>query len=256
MGEKLESPHQEEKKVKQPAEELKYVDMPTTDPLKEGHWRKLEGSGPKVEDPEKLKQPGVLLESTYYQSHFAPSILCRDKEGKIFQAVKVELKELTDNDEVDYLILDDRESKAKIRRPKKLVKPELTAKYADGTQTKIDEGFVAVYSHSKQSIGENEDFYEQSHFELRNHDFKLGDLVSFGNGVGRIALIVPGENPQFGIVAEAVRGKGGPSFLWLVNANLVDYIINNEKGAIRHYLDNTPFKPTLGNPEFPDDPGR
>lgn len=252
MNEKLNGELSDSEKVVHPVEELKYVDMPTTDSQKEGHFRIIDGSGPKVEDPEKLKQPGEIMPSVQSSdAHYSPEMIVRDKDGRLSRVTSILLVEDTEN----YKEYDD----PSIKKPSKMVNPEIDICYNDGVVVKIKVGSRLprpVYKNPERPVKEGEEFYEFSHLELRGYDFKLGELVSFGNGVGRLALINPGESPQLGIVAESVRGKGGTETrLWAVDANLVDYVVHNEKGAIRRYPDSTLFKPTLGNSEFPNDPG-
>lgn len=234
-------------------EEHKYVDMPKNNPNQEGHWRMLGEKGPQIEDSEKIKQPGIIVESvTSGGFHFGKGILIRDDEGRIAQIENTAL--VADEEKYEW----DRDPS--VRRPRKMTNPEIEVRYADGAQIK----FAAkqkmpppVYKQSgKQPIQENEDFYDQSHLELRGHDFRLGEFVSFGNGAGKLALIVPGDKPQFGIIAEKVRGgEDRTMHLWMVDADQVDFVFHNEKGAIKRYPDQTLYKPTLGNPEFPENAG-
>lgn len=93
-----------------------------------------------------------------------------------------------------------------------------------------------------------EEFSALTTIDLRGRQHRLGELVSFGNGVGKLAMIIPGSSEEetfVGIVAERERGKGGPRFVWKVRASEMHYVEHDEKGAIKRNPDNTIFKPTL-----------
>lgn len=221
-------------------------------PTPETHHRisNPENKSPIIEDPEKRKQPGQVIPSVRSgERHFAVGTIVRDENDRLAQVTNFTLVEDADNYKWD--------ADPSIRRPKKMKNPELSVRYQDGLEKifLVKPGISRpVYADSKIAIQENEDFFDQSHLEIRGHDFRLGEFVSFGNGAGRLALIVPNDNPQFGIVAQKERGQGGLTDVWLVSANEVDYIVHEDDGAIRRYPDNTLYKPTLGNPEFDQNP--
>ena len=200
----------------------------------------LEGKpSPIVEDTEKL-QPGEVMTSVQNGERFyVAGMLVRDKSGQMGQVVSVEL--IKDDEKYE----DDDPS---IRRPKKLTNPKLTVRFADetvetfGPKTALPE---PVYA--KGRLKPTEEF-KLSQLMLREHIYWLGDLVSFGNGVGKLAMIIPSGDEKetyVGIIAEAERGKGGPRFVWRVKASEIDYIEHDEKGAIKRNPNNTIFKPTL-----------
>jgi hypothetical protein len=94
----------------------------------------------------------------------------------------------------------------------------------------------------------NDPKYRFGNIELRGHDFQLGEVVSFGNGVGTLAG-ADSENRKFLIDAPKERGKGGANFIWSVDMDEVDYIVREETGAIKRNPDKSLFKPTLGGDE-------
>lgn len=249
--------------------EISKKDMEIDNPEEKSHWYILEGKlDSKIEDPEKLEQPGRMVDSVPYgDRHFAKGILVRDKDGRI--AIVVNAFRRIDGDTEMYH-QDDYDDPS-IRHPKVYTNPELDILYADNTlkRFKAKSQFPSpVYAETSKPIHGNEDFHEYSHLEVRGHDFRLGELVSFGNGIGRLALITHKDKSpklggtdileleqKFGIVARKERGKGGETVLWMVDVEEVDYVVHDEKGAIKRYPDKTIFKPTLGNPKFDDPTG-
>lgn len=211
----------------------------SSEPIKPRHFL-LEGTpGPKIDDHEKL-QPGEVMTSVQNGDRFyVIGLLVRDESGQMGQLVSVEL--VKDDEKYE----DDDPS---IHRPKKMTNPKLTVRFADetvktfGPNTRLPE---PVYRGRSLNAGEE---FKLSAILLRDHIYHLGDLVSFGNGVGKLAMIIPGEGEKetyVGIIAEAERGKGGPRFVWKVKASEMDYIEHDEKGAIKRNPDNTIFKPNL-----------
>ncbi len=225
-------------------------DLPTDDGS-EGHFLDL-GPGAKIENLEKREQFGVRLETAEWgERRFATGTLGKDEKGQPFQVIAIEFQEITDEAEIAKITAHGKEKG--IVAQKKLADPMVTIQYADGSFRKTKKKLLASYYDKKAEIKEGEDFYEDTHLELRSHDFKLGELVSFGDRFGKLAMIASGDQIQFGVVAEtSSASKDRTAYLWLVDANLVDYIVHNEKGAIKRYPDHTLFKPTLGNPDFPE----
>jgi hypothetical protein len=202
--------------------------------------------GPLIEDAEKRKQPGERLETVSRGTdYYAVGMLVRDPKGRLGQVAKVELVETKwrpRQQDMDPFISE----------PERYTKPKVTVRYADQAEKSFTQRIPSPVYKTGGRVGqfeaEREHFANFTSIELRGHHFYLGELVSFGNGVGILAAIFPAENDQevfVGIVAEEERGKGGPRFVWRVKAAEMDFIEHDENGAIRRNADNTIYKPTL-----------
>ncbi len=208
------------------------------------HFIPLEGKpGHHAEAPKGYEHPGEKIESVSSGDRmFAPGMLIRDQEGRIAQITKVYLVKET------HFVEDARTDRMTgIRRPKKLVRPHIVARYADNTEKDLDTTeFEAVYANlEKKPVTEQEDFHQLTNYELREHNFVLGELVQYGYRVGRLASILS-EEGKFGIIgSETSFGKSGPRFFWLVDMNEVDYLEWDEAGLIKKNLNDSLYKPTL-----------
>lgn len=215
------------------------------------HFIPLEGKPDHhAETPEGYEHPGEKIESVSSGDRmFAPGMLIRDRDERIAQITKVYLVKET------RFVEDARTDRMTgIRRPKKLVRPRVVARYADNTEKDLDiTEFEAVYATlAKKPVTEQEDFHQLINYKLREHNFVLGELVQYGYRVGRLASILS-EEGKFGIIgSETPFGKPGPRFSWLVDMNEVDYIEWDEAGLIKKNPDDSLYKPTLGKVSNPN----
>ena len=181
---------------------------------------------------------GRLIESAGRgDSIFAPGILVRDVNGELASVVDFQMV----NDKTRY----GREDPS-IRRPKKLQNPIIRITYADGRQAEIDidTSLTAVYNSGAARIQENEPFYDYSHIEVRGHEFRLGELVSFGDQIGTLAAIHP-EEKIVEISARVIWGKDTARYLYQVGLDQIDYI-ERVDGDLKKNPDGTIYKPSLG----------
>lgn len=215
------------------------------------HFIPLEGKPDHhAEAPGEYEHPGEKIESVSSgDKMLAPGMLIRDQEERIAQIIKVYLVKETRF--VEDALTD---RMTGIRRPKKLVRPRVVARYADNTERDLDiTEFEAVYANlAEKPVTEREDFHQLINYKLREHNFVLGELVQYGYRVGRLASILP-EEGKFGIIGqEASFGKSGPRFFYLVDMNEVDYLEWDEAGLIKKNPDDSLYKPTLGKTPNPD----
>jgi len=187
---------------------------------------------------EKEKQPEIIesVARGAEEQTFAPGVLVRDGENRLAHIVSfVYVADTTKYGRED----------PSVRRPQKLRNPIFTIRYEDGEEATIGpaQKMAAVFFNEMAKIKEDEAFFNESHLEIRGHVFKLGELVSFGNQIGTLAIIY--GDGTIGISAREVWGKLSPRHLYRVNIDEVDFI-ERENGDIKKNPDGTIFKPTLG----------
>lgn len=188
--------------------------------------------------PEIKENPEQIIETAERGSaSFAPGVLVRDKIGQLATVVSFEIVP----DKTDYPRDD-----PSIRHPDKYTNPLITIQYPDGRQAQIDidTPLTAVYDRAMPAIKAGEPGFNESHLEIRNHDYQLGELVSFGHQIGTLAVIYP-DHQTVGISAREVWGKQTPRHLYRVDIDKIDYI-ERVDGDLKKNPDGTIYKPTLG----------
>lgn len=195
----------------------------------------------KIEDRE-VEAAEIIEAIQQGGKYYVRGTLVRDDEGKLAQVVDYTLVE----DASDATKILSEEDDSSVRQPARYTNPEVKIQYAD-SRIKIIKALkkipAPVCNSVEISVREGEEFYELSHFEFRGHDYKLGEMVSFGaRKMGRLALIVLGEKPKFGIIARETFGGQGPFHFWMVDVESVDEVVY-EDGAVKRHPDRRIFRP-------------
>lgn len=132
-----------------------------------------------------------------------------------------------------------------VRHPLEYTNPVIKIRYDNGEEKEVGvgEALVPIYdSKIRKDIAEDDPHYQQINIEARSHRYQLGDLVSFGDQIGTLAIIHSDQTVT--ISARVVWGKETPRYLYRAPIDQMDYI-ERDNGDIKKNPDGTIFKPSL-----------
>lgn len=118
----------------------------------------------------------------------------------------------------------------------------ITVRFPDGSEEKMRasdttplyRGIPTIQDRVREHLAEpkiSEEFKEKFSVQWEDKEFSLNEPVRIAGQVGTIAMILPGENPQIGVIA---RNRKGHQRLFSVSPSQIESVEYDSDGGIKN----------------------